>query len=141
MTYDCSGSLVNRYYVLTAAHCHTTSRPIAQVILGLHDFDSEPDCPGCNLVQRFDIQPWDVTVHERYVKMYYDWQPGFQLNCLSNSNYVGKWLFRSWKVVAVWPQKKFLSTYPHGCVAVCVVTLQSHFDWKVTEVVTLLLIT
>jgi hypothetical protein len=35
------------------------------VLLGEYDLDSDPDCPGCRPVQRFLVQPRDVTVHPR----------------------------------------------------------------------------
>lgn len=67
ITYNCGATLINRRYVITAAHCHDKRLrhlQITQVVLGEHDTSKDPDCPSCARVQKFDIGPNDVTVHE-----------------------------------------------------------------------------
>ena len=73
--YACGGTLINRRYVVTAAHCHDANKPskqISEVVLGDHDLSTDPDCQGSDKiscwkpVQRFDIRPSDVTVHENW---------------------------------------------------------------------------
>ena len=66
IAYLCGGTLINRRYVVTAAHCHSSSRPIAEVVLGELIVGQEQDCFRCQPVQRFRIRPSDVKVHEGF---------------------------------------------------------------------------
>ena len=65
--------MINRRYVVTAAHCHNPSKPgsrIARVVLGDHDLSNDPDCFDTGEcwkpAQRFRISPQDITVHEEW---------------------------------------------------------------------------
>ena len=67
--------MINRRYVITAAHCQgeESKNKIREVVLGEHDLSKNPDCDGKDNdgkcwkpVQRFDIGDEDVIVHENW---------------------------------------------------------------------------
>jgi len=71
VNFYCAGTLINRRYVLTAAHCHNKNNPalqIRQVVVGEHTLGRDPDCDrGCAPNQVFEVGPDDVTVHPDWV--------------------------------------------------------------------------
>lgn len=75
--WKCGGTLINHWYVVTAAHCHgTNNKRISIVRMGEWSVKEDRDCwqggqggqdEWClDPAQDFDIGPNDVTVHEDY---------------------------------------------------------------------------
>jgi len=70
ITYGCGGSVINRWYVLTAAHCIQPGDEPVQLLFGEHELNSSTpiDCNDvgkCN-PEPFTRKPAKIIVHEGY---------------------------------------------------------------------------
>jgi len=66
IAYLCAGSVINKWYILTAAHCIARNQhELVEIALGEHDINTNPDGDSAEVVRK---KPKKITVHEKYDK-------------------------------------------------------------------------
>ena len=68
--HDCGGTLINKYYVMTAAHCLVNlpqNIRLDHVVIGEHNLKTNPDCADRNCAMPVqNIKVANTTIHNKY---------------------------------------------------------------------------
>lgn len=74
MRFACAGTIINKFYILTAAHCVTglEKDTIAGLRVGEHDFSKDRDCERAGRFEVCappyqDFVPDEIIIHPSYV--------------------------------------------------------------------------